>query len=449
MSGMADDVIKELFEKWKIVTELQIRRLELGATRQDMADSIASFCVQGTGITDDCLTDCERRRRNPTGRLAVALCKRFGVSSVALLGLGRAKETARWWTWMTLDEKDYLVNRRTLLKSAGLLVPVPDLVYYAQAIGWRKGSMVSDGDVDSAQATATDLAIAYVADPASDTVRAARAHALTLLDLLKPSNATIKLETTRHRLQAVASDACALAGYAEMHGGRLDDADRWFKCAFGLAREAEDRRLEALAHVGLAWVPLHGGDPDRAAALAEFESAATFHGVLPPSARAYVLGNLSWQHAEAGRDLISGRLLEHSRIAAARTRHEPPGWGWWSTHGAFENIRNGTSGTVIGGYRALALGSSAEAVEIFTGALAARTSPLFRASTYEDLALAHVAAGDIERASALGIASLDEAATQDLGLYREKMLAARRTFPVGTTTLPLVRELDERLRLAA
>lgn len=207
----------------------------------------------------------------------------------------------------------------------------------------------------------------------------------------------------RVELTAVASDAAALAGYGNLNAGRLAEAGSWFYRALKLAREAGDRRLEAYALSSCAWPFLLTTDPNRATALLKLQAAAELQGVLPPAGRAWVFGNLALEHAAWGNDLASGRFLEQARIAAARVSRTGPGWGWWSTHGELD------------GWDA-----------IRPDAFAARRA-----------------------ACASAQSALDEAETHDLGLWQEKVRRARLMFPREWSGLGVVRDLDERLRLAA
>jgi len=437
-------VFEELFKEFQLVTHGKILRLELGESQREAAAAI------GAGVDEDYVRDCERRRRNPKDEQAVALCARFGVTSVALLGFGRAKESARWWTWMKKNQKEFLVNRREMLKSgaaAVALIPVSDLVYSAQVIGRLRGYVVCDGDVDFAQETATELAKAYAANPDADACRAARSHALTLMDLLKPCHTTIKLPDTRRRLQAVASDACALAGYGDLNAGRLDRADRWFRGALALAREAGDRRLEAFALAAKAWIPLSRPEQDHAAVLAALQAAATFQTVLRPAGRAYVFAYLSRESAANGEDLASGRFLEQARAAGAYVPWDDPGWGLWSTYGELGKFDGGRVES-FAGCRLSRLGRPAEALLVFEQNRKRITRPIGRIGLLEEEMLAYAALGEIEGACVSAIAALEECKAHGVFVH-PRVLTCRDDFPVSAGTLPLVRELNELLRLAA
>ncbi|MGH8909905.1 MAG: hypothetical protein ACRD0K_26270 [Egibacteraceae bacterium] len=386
--------------------------------------------------------------------------KYFGVGSAALLGLGWDPEAGRWWTWMTPEEVvEEMLHRRKMLRgmgvaglagTAGLLLPVSALVADAQELGGRGldgRGRIGEGDAADAEKTATKLAVAYSAAPDADARRAARAHAYTLLALLRPGGATMDLGT-RARLQAVASDAAALVGYGCLDAGQFAEADRWFRCALALAREAGDRRLEALATASSAWPALDAPKPDRAAALAAFGAAAELQRYLPPAGQSWVFGYLARQHAGLSHDLASGRFLDVARNAAARIRSDGSGWGWWSTHAELGSL-NGTRLEVFTGRRSLLLGCPADALQIFDGALASTTAPVRRAFLHENIVQASVALGDPERAEGSAHTALDECDSYGIALVASRIRRARRTFPgewsIRTSTI----ELDERLRLAA
>ncbi|MGH8897564.1 MAG: hypothetical protein ACRDZ4_11190 [Egibacteraceae bacterium] len=430
------------------VTELEIRRLALGLDRPEMAVQLELCCAEGGGINARTLRRWEARTNRPFRLFRRALCKCFEVGSVALLGLGGTFEAARWWTWMTPEEWTEEVDRRQMLGlTAGgtvvLLLPVSELTAAAQFLEGRR--RIGAGDLATATRVATDVASAYADTPNAEVRHAARAHVYTLLDLLQHAQMS---DDTRTRFEAVASDAACLAGYGEMNAGRLAEADAWFADALRLARQAGDRRLEALALVGCAWIPSYESYPDRAKVVEALEAAAAFHSFLPPAARAYVFGSLSIERAELGDDLVSGRFLEHARAAAALIPHDGPGWGWWSTRGELGGWDAGPRPKVYTGFRHLGLGRPAEALILFDDALDGTTLPVRRSHLHKFVMDACVALDDPDRACASGIAALDEAKTHELRVINGLIRRARRTFPKPWRLLRSVIELDERLALA-
>jgi hypothetical protein len=247
------------------------------------------------------------------------------------------------------------VDRRQLLgrtasRTVALLLPVSDLTAAAQFLEGRR--RIGAGDLATATWVATDIASAYADTPNAEVIRSAKAHVSTLLDLLNQATMT---DSTRVRLTAIASDAACLAGYGEMNAGRLDKADAWFADALKLARQAGDRRLEALALVGCAWIPYHQPNPDQAKIIEALEAAAGFYPFLPPAARAYVFSYLARERTALGDDLVSGRFLEHARAAAALIRYDEPGWGWWSVYGELDGWDAGPRLKVFTGSRLLKL----------------------------------------------------------------------------------------------
>ncbi|MGH8931490.1 MAG: hypothetical protein ACRDZO_12905 [Egibacteraceae bacterium] len=244
-----------------------------------------------------------------------------------------------------------------------------------------------------------------------DSACAAQVHAWTLLDLLKPnSGKTIGLAAGAG-LQAVASDACALAGNADNNAGRVDDADRWFKGARELAREAGDWRHSR-------WLPTRGGrsrhgtrpgersGPRRSRGVAAFEGAAAFHPMLRPAGCAWLFSQLAAYRGELGDDLSSGRFLEHARANAALVALDDPGWGWWSVHGELGGWDSSRL-DVFAAARALGLGRPAEALQLLETARGAVTLPVRRIGLARDVMDACVALGEVEGACVSAIAALD------------------------------------------
>ncbi len=448
-----------VFEPLKLarkVTQLEIFRCALGFNHTLMARQISGCCDQGKGFNRRTSMRYEQRGVDEVlEAYEEALCRYFNVDSVAKLGLGIRPDAARFWAWMTSEEivREKLHRREMLRKlgitgiagATGVLLPVPYLVADGQDLEVLRA--VSDGHVDHAREHATKLALAYRASPNAEAVWAAKAHAYTLLDILRSGRAKMALDV-RARLQSVASDAAALAGSGDMNAGRLDAADRWFKSALGLAREAGDRRLEGLALSDHAWIPWSRPELDQAAVLAALQAAAGFQSVLRPAGRAYVFSYLSRELAANGEDLSSGRFLEEARSAAALVPLDEPGWGWWSVHGELGGW-DGARPQSFTASRLSRLGRPGEALDLYEEAREGITMPVRRIGLHANVMTACVALGDVEQACAAAIAALDESKTHGLIIWRFKFRGARKDFPAGTDALPLVRELDERLRLAA
>ncbi|MGH8904806.1 MAG: hypothetical protein ACRDYA_24765, partial [Egibacteraceae bacterium] len=212
-------------------------------------------------------------------------------------------------------------------------------------------------------------------------------------------------------------------------------------------RQAGDRRLEALALVGCAWIPLYDPASDQGEVVEALEAAAGLYRYLPPAARAYVFACLAREGAALGDDLVSGRFLEHARAAAALIRYEGPGWGWWSARGQLGGW-DGVRLQVFTGSRSLSLGRPAEALQLFDDALEGTTLPVRRSGLHKEVMGACVGLVDPDRACASGHAALDEAKTHGLGFIPPEVRKVRKTFPEPWATLRPVIELDERLALA-
>ncbi|MGH8929702.1 MAG: hypothetical protein ACRDZO_03445 [Egibacteraceae bacterium] len=438
------------------VTQLEIFRLALGFTHTSIARQIAGGCDQGKGFNRRTNMRYEQRAVDEVlEAYEEAFCKYFNVDSVAKLGLGIWPEAARFWAWMTPEEiVKEKHHRREMLRrmgmtgiagAAGILLPVPHLVADGQDLEVLRD--IGEGDVDYAQAHATKLAAAYVVEPNADAVRAAKAHAYTLLDILRSGRAKMTLDV-KARLKAVASDAASLAGHGHYDAGQFAEADRWFKCALELAREAGDRRLEAYALASFAVIPMYASEPDHAAAVAAFEPAAALYRFLPSTGHAFMFGNLALEHAALGDDITSGRFLDLARTAAARIHFEEPSWGWWSPLGELDGW-DGVRLDVFRATRSLRLDRPTDAMSVYDDALKGIASPVRRAHLHEDVMRACVVLGDPERACASGHAALGEARAHGLGSFPPRIRLVRSAFPMSWTGRMAVQDLDERLRLAA
>lgn len=432
-------------EDVRIVTELELRREAEGL---DGPKLVVDLQLRGAQLDARTLRRWEERAHKPYPVHGEALCERFDVDSVALLGLGYGPVAARHWTWMTEEERILEVHRRrfciaTATTTGVLLLPVSRLTAAAQLLGGYP--RIGAADVTFATEVATNIASSYAATPNAEVVRSAEAHAYTLLDLLKHAEMG---EPTETRLRAVASDAASLVGYGHLNAGRLAEAERWFDMALKLARQAGDRRLEALALASSAWIPLYAPEPDRDAVVAALEAAAELQCFLPPAGRAWLFGYLARERAALGDDLDSGRFLERAQAAAARVPRDDPGSGWWSAHGELGGWDSARF-EVFTGRRLLWLGRPVDALDLFDGALDGTTAPVRRAGLHQSVMRACVALGDSDRACASAHAVLDEGETHQLGLFPERIRKARATFPRRWNTLTRVIELDERLAFAS
>lgn len=372
--------------------------------------------------------------------------ERVPVGSIAELGLGDSLEAAHHWTWRPKPERKRQVRRRQLLHltvntATMSLFPVPPLVAAAQLLGDRR--RFDSVDADTARQVATHLAVSYEDTPDRTVISAAYAHAYTLLDLLEHALMTPE---GRVQLTALAADATCLAGYADLDAGRLPQADAWLAAALQLARDAQDRRLEAYALAARAWALLRCPDPNQATAIAALEAAAEFHEAVSHAGRAWLFANLAIERAAVGDDLGSGQLLERAKTAAALASCEEPGWGWWSAHGYLGGW-DGARPEVITGWRSLRLGRPVEALKRFDAALDGTTRPARRADLHEGTMLAAAALGDPDRACASAMVALDESKTHGLGTQHEQIRKARKSFPEQWNSLGPVIELDERLAL--
>ncbi|MGH8887672.1 MAG: hypothetical protein ACRDYX_21380 [Egibacteraceae bacterium] len=437
-------------DKVEVVTELRIRREVAKQIRNELVRDIQQHCQPRTELNEVSLFGWERRKHAPDSVHAKALCAHFDVSDVAKLGVGWDDEADLHWTYATTQERRLEVDRRLLLRrgvefGVAALLPVGPLTALGQRLGSRL--RIGPGDVLAAERIATRLAVEYLASPDTETARAAVAHARTLTDRL--AHASLAGPTVRTRLMAVSSDAAALAAEVCSSESRPGEARGWDEQALTLAREAGDGRLEALA---LASFVAHGRTklPGSFAAdsLTNAKAAAGLGRHLPPAERAYVHGYLGRTLAGAGEDAGSGRAVEQMARAAGRAGHDGAGWGWWSEQAQLSGWADTPRAVVFSGLRPYYLGRHREAVPLFEDALEGTAVPARRALTQSDLSFAWAELDDPDRASAAGIATLDEIAGQDLRYVKDRLRAIRRGWPAKWDHLECIRALDERLATA-
>lgn len=440
-------------DKLEVVTELRLRReAAREPLRKDVVAKLQLCCAQPTSLNERRLLGWEFREYEPCTLHADALCAHFQVGSIAELGLGHTEESGYNWTWATKAERKAEVHRRKLLEQGVKVAMVPLLpVGPLVALGQRLGGRPSLGldDVAAAEQVATHLGSKYLASPGIETVRAAVAHARTLTDRLRHASLMPEVRT---RLSAVACDAAALAAYATLHAGRRAEANSWLDESVSLAREAGDRRLEALALGARAFTLSESpaprlGQGDRSDCLAARQAASALDRYLPAYGRAYANGLLALELAGAEDDAGSGHALEHAVTAAARIGREEPGWGWWSQHAEL-SAWDGARARMYTGVRALLLGRHRDALPLLESALADTTVPIRRAYAHLDLAQAWQGLRDPDHTSAAGIAALDQAPTLDLKSVEDELRLIRTGCPEEWDDLDCMRELDERLGLA-
>jgi len=442
-------------DKVEVVTELRIRREVKRKIRVEFVRDVQEHCRPRTELNEISLFGWERRKHCPDHVHAAALRAHLGVDSIAELGLGYTEDADLHWTFATKQERRLEVERRLLLiKGVEMgvvpLLPVGPLTALAQRLGGRR--RIGSGDVTFARQVATKLAVDYLAAPGAVTARAAVAHAYTLIDRLRHAD-SLANSTVRAQLMVVASDAAALAGSTHIEAGYDAEARSWYEEALGLAREAGDRRLEALSYAGIslaAWPSCKRlmGCGKQADALAASQAAAALDRHLPPAGRAFVQGYLSGELALAGEDAASGHALGRMLAAAARVGRDDADWGYWSQRAQLSGWADTPRATVFSGLRPFYLGRYRDAAPLFEEAVVGTTLPGRRALTHLDLAVAWAELDDPDRASAAGIAALDEAAGTNLGMIREVLRRVRDGWPREWDDLESVRELDERLATA-
>lgn len=436
-------------EKLEVVTELRLRReaAEEPLRRQVVA-KLEFLCAQPTSLNEKRLFEWEVREHEPCTLFSETLCAYYDVGSIAELGLGHTREAAHNWTYATKAQRKAEVHRRKLLAEGGKvfvagLLPVGSLVALAQRLGGRPSLDLAA--VGAAEQVATDLASRYVSDPGGEVVAAAVAHARTLTDRLARASLTPEV---RSRLAAVACDAASLAGYTAYDAGQRGEASLWFDDALALAREAGDRRLEALVVAATALIASESttlGHGDRSRSLAVLQGAVALDRHLPPAGRAYVNGYLSRELAAADDDAGSGRALERALGAVRLVGRGEPGWGWWSQHGELAGWDGARAG-VFTGLRPLFLGRCSEAVPLLENALDGTAAPVRRATLHLDLTRASVGLDDPERARAEALAALDEVDKHGLSIVASDIRVVRDTFPPGWPEWAN-EEIDERLTL--
>ncbi|MGH8887670.1 MAG: hypothetical protein ACRDYX_21370 [Egibacteraceae bacterium] len=442
-------------DKVEVVTELRIRREVAKQIRNELVRDIQQHCQPRTELNEVSLFGWERRKHAPDSVHAKALCAHFDVSDVAKLGVGWDDEADLHWTYATTQERRLEVDRRLLLRrgvefGVAALLPVGPLTALGQRLGSRL--RIGPGDVLAAERIATRLAVEYLASPDTETARAAVAHARTLTDRL--AHASLAGPTVRTRLMAVSSDAAALAAEVYSSEARRVECRGWCEQALTLAREAGDGRLEALAltlhatHATQTSVPRLPGSRAPSECLAAMKAAVGLGRHLPPAERAYVHGYLGRYLAGEGEDAGSGRAVEQMARAAERAGHDGGGWGWWSEQAQLSGWADTPRAVVFSGLRPWYLGRIREAVPLFGDALEGTVAPARRAETQSDLSFGWAELDDPDRASAAGIAALDQSEGRDLGYVKDRLRAIRRGWPAKWDDLECIRALDERLATA-
>lgn len=246
------------------------------------------------------------------------------------------------------------------------------------------------------------------------------------------------------KLLAVSSETATVGGWLSILVHNFGDARHYYGLARDLARDADDGPRLAFALGGASSLFSRissGDDPPRALRLLQ-EAEDVAGASAPAHMRSWLHARLAEEHALSGDANRAADELEEATIALTCAL---PGKG--------EGIFVCCSPAWLEGFRgncALLLGDHRAASTILEETLAADLALTSqRSAVMTDLGVAYALQGEVERACDLLGRGVEVAADARLAELVDRGARARREHLKGYEELAAVRDLDERLRLAA
>lgn len=387
-------------------------------------------------------------RPGQTVRRTVREADRLAMAFTALLAGGRRHNMEPVESQTSEGEG---MDRRTVVRVFGALGILAAQAETAQLLrlSVAEGAMEVDrvdGDLpDDLRNVTLAYGRAWGAVPAAELAGLARAHLNTVTGHLEAA----AKPSVRSRLEAVAAEAAALAGWLTCLQDRRGEARSMFLFAQDCSRNAQDRTLHALVLGSLAYldspVPrgAAGGSP---IAVRRLERALTLLSDGASSAAR------SWLHAQLAVEYaaLDDRRAFDRAIGSAETAGSLAGGdegpGVFSPEGILTFW--GSDGVGVTKSRGLgqALLGDPGASDTIASTVEAGGSPLGEATLLLDLAAGQVRTGQIEPACRAAEQALDLLGGGGYVARVQRIRGLRAQ--VTHHRLPAVRELDERLAVA-
>ena len=400
------------------------------------------ICPDASGLDENVVKRWEMRRNVPNKRFRPYLCRILGVSDTAELGLGDSWAAWAHWTEATDEERRAEVQRRMMLRAAGLLA----------VGGMLPGSTTPSASkrLDStwlcdAESTTDLLARAYRTTAPGMVAGPVLAHLGTLQSYVDAAG----LPTDHARLHRAMADTASFAALLQFRLDLLGAATHFFGLAEQHAREAGDTAL--LAQVLGAKSNLHstvvsgGLRGDARLALSILEEA---HDLLPAHAprraRALLSARLAEERASVGDREGCRRALGEAERLLDGPNDSVGSLGFFGDNGLYsqwdEAYYEGFRGVC-----AVLLGDP-DAVDVLSDTLENTSSGVRRAIVMTDLAGAYARVEMPEQAALILGEAHDLAVDVRYPMAMQRIMGTRGRFDPRWSGMQCVRELDDRLR---
>jgi len=344
------------------------------------------------------------------------------------------------------------MDRRELLRAfaaaAGTAAVAPrTLDWMADAGGMVGGMRVDRVLLDRLESVTSALAGHFHSARPDELIAPARGLTEHLTRLLGDGS---MLPGMRSRLAGLAADSAMFSGWLALDADHRADASAFYALALGLAPEAHDDTLYALALGaqgllrGLAGAAGRPGDP-RQAVWQIKQAYAGLSDAAPAYARAYLAATLAKHAAVVGEEYGFCAGIENANAALSEGRAGQQRTGFLSGAGWFSTVVGQDNFVLDYEGRGLALLGSVEAEPVVRAALASDAHPLPKRHTgmLVSLGRAYVALGEHEAAAAVTREALDVAAGSGYSVAFAGVRSVRAALPDG----PLTAQLDEALAL--
>ncbi|MGH8906427.1 MAG: hypothetical protein ACRD0K_07915 [Egibacteraceae bacterium] len=382
------------------------------------------------------------RRNEPNRRFRPYLCRIFGTNDTAELGLGRSWAAWPYWTVATDEERKAEVERRVMLRAAGLLAVGGLLPRGTTAVEPHK---LDASWLREAESMTDLLAHAYRTTAPGIISGPVLAH----MDKLRSYIGAPGLPADRARLDHAIADVASFAGLLQFRLDLLDASARCFGIAERHAREAEDSALLAQVLGAKSYlystVVSAGLRGDARAALSTLEQANDLIPAdAPRRARALLLARLAEERASVGDSEGCHRALSGAESLLDGPNDDDT-LGFFGNNGLYSLWDE----AYFDGFRGVCgvLLSEPATVDVLSDTLAHTTSTVRKAIVLTDLAGAYAGVEMPELAAGTLGEARDLTVDIRFPLAMQRIMGTRARFNPCWTQMRCVRELDDRLRV--
>jgi transcriptional regulator with XRE-family HTH domain len=418
---------------------LHAARLRRGLSQEALA------AATGLGVRTIKRAEAGGRLRPHTTRLLAAYLKR-SPEALGLLPYGRVQGEPRDDQHAADGDGEYVRRRELLglLSVAGSAATWSSEALPGVGVDWLRlaGAISDPGRLDDTvlQDCAALNRSLWQAFHAATRTHVLLAPALAQLRQLTGLAGTMQMAAHSRRLYALVAEVGQLVGLLYYHANQDAAAVRCYTASAGAAKAAGDYDLWATALVRHAFIPLFDGHPEHALPLLEDAARLAQRGDSTLGTRYWVAAVSADPYAAVG-DLTACERALGLAEGVGRLRAGAASNGTWLRCGEADVLENR-------GASLLTAGLPEQAEPAFRGALTSWPTPSRRRGLLlADLARTALRTRDAERACDYGRQAV-AVARQCSGMF-VRSLRALDTDLDAYTDVPAVRELKERIRLAA